>query len=66
MAEDLGLKSYDCGNEIVECQDNSFLFFFLLLIALFNGSGMFCDTNDNSLLFFLLLLIIIMGGVNLF
>lgn len=62
MAEDLGLKGFDDEIEIEECKDSSLLFFFLILVVLFDNSWRLNDGVDSSLLFFFLLLVILLGG----
>lgn len=62
MTEELGLNRekrrgiFDSFGD-----DNSLLFFFLILVVLFTSCGLF-DESDDSLLFFFLLLVIFFNG----
>lgn len=65
-------ESLNVGNERggifdrLGCNDDSILFFFLILVIIFCNSGCFNDREDDSLLFFFLLLVILFCGGEIF
>ncbi|WP_312668331.1 hypothetical protein [Tissierella praeacuta] len=67
MTEELGVRAERRGIfDRLGCNDDSLLFFFLILVIIFCNSGCFNDRNDDSLLFFFLLLVILFCGEDFF
>lgn len=63
MVEDLGAGLHDNQSFYEkDCVDTSLLFFFLILVVLFNSCEFFCDRDDDTLLFFFLLLVLLFNG----
>lgn len=60
MVEEMNINRRGCYDGCDN--DSSLLFFFLILVVLFQDCDMFGDCQDDSLLFFFLLLVIIFGG----
>lgn len=63
MAESLVISKDNKGILSSLCGENdSLLFFFLILVVLFTNCDMFNGSNDSLLFFFLLLVVLFTGG----